>query len=380
VQTYKIAGIITEMDVRYERLKKQAQPYIYNGNMKADISFALNDEAINKAKEFYPGLSEADLEYLLYGIWFYDKLLDFDGMMLHASAVATEKRAYLFTAFSGVGKSTHTAYWKELLDDAVIVNDDKPALRFVEDKLYVYGTPFSGKHDISVNSRFLLGGICFLERGDENFIENITAAEALPLILPQTTSRIGEDRISKKLSLIDRVLNYSKLYKMRCINDISAAKMSYEKMKVSMRVRLSQLFDVMEETLSKGGTVAFATNGRSMQPLLHDGDTVTVKRMEDYKKGDLILFRKKDGGFVIHRIIKKKKELIFTQGDSLFEIDEPIKKEDILGAVTEIIYPEKTIKATDSRYKLYKFLYVSSLGKSLRLLKRKLSKQKNHIG
>ncbi len=377
MQTYKIAGLIVEMDVKYDRLKEYAEPYLYKGREKPDMTLELKEEALLRAKSHYPNLSESDLEYLLYGILFYDRLLDFGGMMLHASAVGLEKRAYLFSANSGVGKSTHTAYWTELYKNAVIINDDKPALRFVDGELYVYGTPFSGKHNKSVNSRFLLGGICFLTRGSENEIESITPAEALQYILKQSISSYHADRVAKKLQIMDKVLANAKLYKMKCINDISAAKVSYEKMKVSMPVKLLELLPVMEETLSAGCTVTFTTHGKSMRPILNDGDSVTVKKADKYKVGDVVLYRKPDGKFVLHRIIGLKKDTVYTQGDSLHEKDEPITVDAILGKAIAYVYPQREVKTTEFAYKLYKILYMSYVGRMLRLLKRKIMKKQH---
>lgn len=372
MQKYSIAGLIVEMDVKYERLRNHAKAYIYNGKKSPDFTLVLKEKAFSYARENFSGLSDSDIEYLLYSILFYDKLLDFDGMMLHASAVAYENRAYLFSADSGVGKSTHTSYWTELFDSAVIINDDKPALRFVDGELYVYGTPFSGKHNISVNSRVLLGGICFLERGEANHIETIEPKEALRYILKQSVSNTTEERISKKLEIMDKVLNSAKLYKMKCTNDISAAKVSYEKMKTAMPVRLLQLLPVLEEALNFGAAVTFTTHGKSMRPILNDGDSVTIKKYDKYKVGDVILFRNTDGDFVLHRIIKIKNGLIYAQGDQLCKKDEPIKFEQVLGKAITFIYKNKEVKITELSYKVYKVIYMSYIGRKIRLIKRKV--------
>lgn len=374
--TYKIAGLIVEMDVRYDRLKEYAEQYLYKGKQSPDMTLVLKNEALLKAKEHYQNLSESDLEYLLYGILFYDRLLDFDGMMLHASAVAFEKRAYLFSADSGTGKSTHTAYWTELFEGAVILNDDKPALRFVDGELYVYGTPFSGKHKKSVNTKVLLGGICFLERGSENEIQGITPSQALQYVLKQTVSSAAADRTAKKLYVLDKVLSNAKLYKMKCTNHISAAQVAYDKMKVSMPVKLKELLPIMEETLSAGCTVTFTTHGKSMRPILNDGDSVSLKKADKYKVGDVVLYRKADGSFVLHRIIRIKKDTVYTQGDSLHEKDEPIKSDAILGKAVAYIYPQRELKTTEFTYKVYKILYMSFVGRMLRTLKHKIIKHK----
>ncbi len=372
MQKYKIADIIVTMDIKHDLLRQRAEQYIYKGKANADITLHLEEKVMEKAKAAYPNLSDGEREYLLYGALFYDKLLDYDGMMLHASAVAVDGRAYLFSANSGVGKSTHTAYWKQIFKNAVIINDDKPAIRYLNGALYVYGTPFSGKHDISVNDKFLMGGICFLERGSQNEIAEIDTAAALPLFLAQSPGMHDKSRVEQRLNVTDKVLSFARLYKMKCINDVSAAEMAYKKMQMSKPVALKEILPIMEESLENGMEVTFTTNGNSMLPLLKTGESVTIKRTAAYKKGDVVLFRKPDGGFVLHRICKMDKNLIYTCGDSLTGIDEPITADKILGKAVAFIKKEKTLKITDFSYKIYKLLYLSAVGKALRKLRRKM--------
>ncbi len=372
MKRYKIAGLIVEMNLRYNRLKNQAEPYLYEGSAQTDISLNIEDGVMEKARKQYPNIDDDGLEYLLYGFLFYDKLLDFDGMMLHASAVGVGQNAYLFSANSGVGKSTHTNYWTQLINGAHIINDDKPALRIINEKIYVCGTPFSGKHDISTNKIYKLGGICFLERGEKNVIDGISPEEALPLILPQTASKHSKERVSKKLELIDKILTGTKLYKMKCTNHIDAASCAFEKMKVSVPVYLEEMLDVMEETLKAGGNVTFVTKGASMVPLLvSKRDSVVLTKGDSYKKGDVVLFRNEKGDFVLHRIVKLKDGKIYTMGDSLLTEDTPIKEQNIIAKATAFIINGKKINVTDFSYKMYRLVYMSAFGRALRLFKRK---------
>ena len=77
---------------------------------------------------------------------FYARLLQYDGMLLHASCVEKDGKAYLFSAKSGTGKSTHTHLWLRAFPDSRIINDDKPAVRRMDGTFYACGTPFSGKN------------------------------------------------------------------------------------------------------------------------------------------------------------------------------------------------------------------------------------------
>jgi hypothetical protein len=134
--------------------------------------------------ECWPNLTPEQMEYMESGMQFYWHLLRYNGLMLHASAAALGGRAYLFSGPCGRGKSTHTHLWQQTFGEAVqVFNDDKPALRRLDGRWYAYGTPWCGKDGINLNQKWPLGGICFLEKSQENRIRRLSAAEALPLIL-----------------------------------------------------------------------------------------------------------------------------------------------------------------------------------------------------
>ncbi len=228
-ERYKIADVLVDMDT-FGRTKAQAQPYRCDDPGEADI-VVQSDWAT--AKEKYPGLSDDDGEYLCTGGDFYRQLLKFNGMVLHSSAVVVEGRAYLFSAPSETGKSTHTRLWcKEFADKgAFILNDDKPALRLLDDGVvYAYGTPWSGKDDNSRNVRVPLGGICVLHRGVENRITACSAKEAIFTLLGQTARPYGSFKNEKMLELLDKLLAIVPVWRLECNMEPEAAHVSYEAM------------------------------------------------------------------------------------------------------------------------------------------------------
>lgn len=135
--TYRIADIPAEYDCKYNILKSRSQKYLTEAGAEKAQKIVVTEEYYASRKERFPTASDEQLEYMGTGTFFYKTLLRFDGMMLHASAVAADGEAYLFSAPSGTGKSTHTALWQELLgkDKVLIINDDKPAIRKKERRL-----------------------------------------------------------------------------------------------------------------------------------------------------------------------------------------------------------------------------------------------------
>lgn len=180
----------------------------------------------------WPGRSYEDFCYLESGDLFYLHLLRFGGMMLHASAVEYQGKAYLFSGPCGVGKSTHTRLWQQTFGEAVqVFNDDKPALRLVDGQWYAYGTPWCGKDGINQNKKVPLAGICFLKQARQNSIRKLSAQEAIPLLMTQTRSKFRlASNLELLLSHLDKLIRMIPIYELENVADADAARLSRDTM------------------------------------------------------------------------------------------------------------------------------------------------------
>ena len=231
---YKIAGLIVEMEVS-GRTREQAIPYLCDGKMDADIEVKPNIKAV---KDKHPEITDEGAEYLSTGSDFYSKLLNYNGMMLHASAVVVDGKAYLFSARSGTGKSTHTNLWLQYFGDrAYILNDDKPALRMMDGKWYAFGTPWSGKYDMSVNAGVELAGLAMLERAEHNEIVPYLGTRAIFDIFSQVNRPKAYELREKLLPLIDQLINDVSIWKLKCNMEMKAAEIAYNAMCAEHRSR-----------------------------------------------------------------------------------------------------------------------------------------------
>lgn len=230
---YKIAECITEYEPHYEMLRRKMEPYRFDGMEETDICLTLTEQFCEEKQKEQPHLTKEQCEYIFAGSEFYRKFIRKGGIMLHASAVEVDGRAYLFSADSGTGKSTHTKQWQKYFgeDRALIINDDKPAIRKEKSGWTAYGTPFSGKTDENLNRKAVLQGICMLERGEKNTIERIGAWEAIPLLMRQTIVPRNEVLAGELLELLDQLIGEVPIYRMKCNISEEAVLTAYEKMK-----------------------------------------------------------------------------------------------------------------------------------------------------
>lgn len=228
-----VADLIVEITPKYEMLKSRIKPYIYDGEREPDIVISISEKVLKDQQKRYCSLSLESCEYLFTGTYFYTELIKFGGVLLHSSCVQYENFAYLFSANSGVGKSTHTHLWLEKFPTAEILNDDKPAIRKIGDKYYAYGTPWSGKFNENINTKTEIAGITFLSRGETNEITRVTGEDALIDFMNQTVRPRKKEYMIFFMEILDGILKEVPVFKMKCNISLEAVETSYNAMKRS---------------------------------------------------------------------------------------------------------------------------------------------------
>ena len=217
MELFDIAGLKVEMDCKKGLLFERSRAYLSeNQDGEADFFVGVPQEILEEKHKSLPQLTKDECDYVYSGEMFYHKLINYDGILLHASAVEKDGYAYLFSAKSGTGKSTHTHLWLDTLENVRMINDDKPALRRIDGKFFACGTPFSGKNDESTNICVPVRAIIFLERSEENSIEIISSKQAIPLLLSQTVRPSKETHMLKLLDLLDLLLTETPIFKLKC--------------------------------------------------------------------------------------------------------------------------------------------------------------------
>ena len=239
--TICLAGIPIRISAIYHSTKEFCHDYLSDDTpafslevMPQDIGYEREKSAREDAIEGISPrhFSDAYLETLAVYRQISEQMLDYGILLFHGSVVAVDGRAYVFTAKSGTGKSTHTRLWRTLLGSrAIMVNDDKPLLRVAEDGVTAFGTPWDGKHHLSSNSAVPVQAICILERGEQNRIWEMDARDAWPMLMQQSYRSGSPQKLAHTMNLLDQMAAKVNLYHMACNMQISAAEMSYQKMR-----------------------------------------------------------------------------------------------------------------------------------------------------
>lgn len=227
-----IAGICMSVGCRYRRVMEMCREYITEAGTPVfevsvpgkDISEVLSEKN-TEAEPWY-------IEFSLLYRCVMRKLIYYGVFAFHGAAISyrcrkigagTEKKyktegdmqnetAFVFTAPSGTGKSTHIKLWKKYLGDSVdIINGDKPVIKVSENGILVCSTPWAGKEGWHKNRSVRLGGICILTRtrspdDDENSVKMISPGDYLSVLLNQIFLPADDPQgCAAVLELFDRV-------------------------------------------------------------------------------------------------------------------------------------------------------------------------------
>ncbi|MBE5737402.1 MAG: hypothetical protein E7348_03280 [Clostridiales bacterium] len=103
--------------------------------------------------------------------------------------------------------------------------------------------------------------------------------------------------------------------------------------------------------LLKSGVISFVPKGNSMWPIIKNrGQSVVIKLKEErLKKYDVAFYVRKDGAFVLHRVVEVKDDGYVMCGDSQFTL-EPILEEQVFGVMIGFYHGKKYIESNDTKY------------------------------
>jgi hypothetical protein len=230
INKYVIAGLKVQMEVTHDLLRQRSEKYLCDFEGEPDIFLNAPEDKREILRRKNRGITEDVCEYTVTAAFFYEALIGYGGFLLHSSCLRYDGKAYMFTADSGTGKSTHTGLWREYIKDVKMINDDKPAIRLIDGLFYAAGTPWSGKTDQSENVLVPVGAVALLYRSEDNVINRSTNQKAVSELLKQTLLPPKKESTDKLADLLDKFIRTVPVYDFGCNISEQAVKTSFEVM------------------------------------------------------------------------------------------------------------------------------------------------------
>lgn len=108
------------------------------------------------------------------------------GALIHASCIGINGAGYMLPGRSGAGKSTLSRLFAAE-QKALLLSDDRAAVRKIGNSFRVFGTPWAGDAGIAENADLPLQGIFFIRHGGNNAIRELSARETIERLMAVTS-------------------------------------------------------------------------------------------------------------------------------------------------------------------------------------------------
>lgn len=126
----------------------------------------------------------------------------------------------------------------------------------------------------------------------------------------------------------------------------------------TVTVPMEELAQILKLQLVEGGRAALNVTGSSMKPMLHGNRDAVFLVPEAPKKGDVILYRRENGQYVLHRIVRiNDGESFVCSGDNQWK-PEMVSAHQIMATVSEFRRNGKRYNKNHKGYRIYVWLWV----------------------
>ena len=212
--TIEIAGIPIAVDNRFRSTKQLFRDYLSDGLPLLTVS--ASEEEMKQEEGGVSAQAEQLCVIRKMGLL----LTDYSAFLMHAAVIDVDGQGVGFAARSGTGKTTRVLLWKRAMGERVkVVNGDKPILRFRNDGLYAYGTPWMGKEGMGANTSVRMKAMCFIERGEEVSARRMHPSEIVPMLLGQVMMPRKAEKIRSFMNLMERFAVTVPCYLFTCNMD-----------------------------------------------------------------------------------------------------------------------------------------------------------------
>lgn len=118
------------------------------------------------------------------------------------------------------------------------------------------------------------------------------------------------------------------------------------------------MLSMIAPLIENGKTVKLTVTGYSMYPLVTSRrDAVLLGKVDALKVGDVPLFQRPDGSFILHRIVGKKYGAFKLLGDYETKIEYPVYPEQVIAVAKGFYRKERFISCDSFGYKAYNFIW-----------------------
>ena len=151
-------------------------------------------------------------------------------------------------------------------------------------------------------------------------------------------------------------------------------------------ISMADLSPLLEEVICSGGQAELTATGRSMRPMLWDGKSrVRLAPAECLRRGDVILYRRPSGAYVLHRITAVTESSCICCGDAQSILEQGVERGSVIAKALAFTWRGRWVDCASPVYGLYWRFWLAVrpvrrlVSGVYRRLRRIVGRRKNHV-
>lgn len=141
---------------------------------------------------------------------------------LHSASILYQNKAWLFSGHSGMGKSTHTNLWNQLLGTEIL-NGDLNLMEIIDNHAVIHGMPWCGTSGISDTHIYPLGGIVLLKQADRDTCLELSEDKKALLVMQRLISPAWTgEMLTVNLDFTQKLAELISICRLECTKEPSA--------------------------------------------------------------------------------------------------------------------------------------------------------------
>lgn len=155
--------------------------------------------------------------------------ISLNSVSIHASTIFYNNKAVLFLGESGTGKSTHTRLWVKHIPETIILNDDSPIVKVVNNQVYAFGSMWSGKLACYKNESYPIAAMVRIRQAPFNKIHQLDVIQALGAVFPSCPTLFAFDSFLSDYmcNTVSAIIESVPIYILDCLPEKESAFLSF---------------------------------------------------------------------------------------------------------------------------------------------------------
>lgn len=125
-------------------------------------------------------------------------------------------------------------------------------------------------------------------------------------------------------------------------------------------IKSEELFPAIRDLLDNDRKVRITVTGNSMMPFLRENiDSVELSAADfsSLRFGQITLIRRQDGQYILHRLVRKKKDHFYIAGDAQLSVEGPVYPDQLIATVTKVWREDRQISASNIIWQTISFIW-----------------------